>query len=92
MGVTVDRDGRRGTTLPDPGAAIAFHAVERTAWSPTRRGGLEAAVMECEPWSARPVGVTAASSTWLASSLPDDGADLLGALLMEDVAVRWHPA
>jgi hypothetical protein len=92
VAVTVDRDGRRGTTLPDADAAVAFHAVERTAWSPARRGGLEGAVMECEPWSARPVGVTAASSTWLAASLPDGGADLLGALLMEDVAVRWHPA
>ncbi len=91
VAVAVDRDARRGTALADPGAASAFHAVERTAWSPRRDGSLEAAVMDCEPWTARPVGVTAAASSWLddPDAFPPGSGGLAGALLMEDVAMRW---
>lgn len=91
VAVTIDRDPRRGTALADPDAACALHADERTAWSPRRGGALEAAVMTCAPWSARPVGVTAARSSWLAdpAAFPPGSARLAGALLMEDVAVRW---
>lgn len=90
VGVAVDRDAGRGTAFPDPDAACAFHAVERTAWSPGRDGALEAAVMECTPWAAVPVGVTASRSTWVEALAP--GAPPAGALLMEDVAVRWSGA
>lgn len=91
VSVEVDRDDRRGTTLGDPDATSAFHAVERTAWSPGRDGALETAVMDCAPWAARPVGVTAASSSWLddGDSFPPGSARLAGALLMEDVDLRW---
>jgi uncharacterized protein YqjF (DUF2071 family) len=87
IGVTVDLDGRDGTTLADPGTVSAFHAVERTAWSPDRRGRLEAAVLECVPWRARPIGVTAARSSWIDGVGPYR---LAGALLMEGVAARWR--
>ncbi|HEX7135444.1 MAG TPA: DUF2071 domain-containing protein [Iamia sp.] len=91
VSVAVDLDERRGTTLTDPEATSAFHAVERTAWSPGRDGALEVAVLACEGWSARPVGVTAATSTWLDDrrSFPPGTARLAGALLMEDVPMRW---
>jgi len=89
LDVDVDRAG--GTDLADPEAASAFHAVERRAWSPRRGGGLEEAVLDCLPWSARPVGVTTATSTWLddRDAFPPGSSHLAGALLMEDVAVRW---
>lgn len=91
VAVAVDRDTRRGTALAAPDAACAFHAGERTAWSPRRDGVPEAAVMECTPWAARPVGVTAARSTWLddPEAFPPGSVRLAGALLVEDVAVRW---
>jgi hypothetical protein len=97
VSVTLDLDADRpgGTALADPDATRTFHAVERRAWSPRRGGGpesgLEEAVLDCLPWSARPVGVTAATSTWLDDRdlFPLGSSHLAGALLMEDVPVRW---
>jgi hypothetical protein len=91
VSVRVDLDGADGTTLADPDATSGFHAAETTAWSPRRSGGLEAAVLDCRCWSARPVGVTAATSTWLddPAGFAPGAATLAGALLMEDIAVRW---
>ena len=42
--------------LADPAATSAFHADELTAWSPTRRGGLEAVEMTACRWATRSVG------------------------------------
>jgi hypothetical protein len=91
VSVAVDLDERRGTTLADPEATSAFHALERTAWSPGRDGSPEVAVLACERWSARPVGVTSATSTWLddRGAFPSGTTRLAGALLMEDVPMRW---
>lgn len=91
VSVAVDRNELRGAALDDPDATSAFHAVERTAWSPGRDGRLETAVLDCSPWAARPVGVIAAASTWLDDPdvFPPGSVRLAGALLMEDVAMRW---
>lgn len=84
--------GASGHHLTDPDAAIALHSAELTAWSPDRRGGLEAADLECVCWRARPVGVAGWSSSWLgdAAVFPPGSTALAGALVMEDVAVTWR--